>query len=144
MKIFSRNFGANNTLLTLHVFDKIKNMLSRIAPAMNNVVLGMSMGYKDMSAPVANAQQTGHLSGLSNVPAHQASRPNETSNYGNPTLGMQQSLDLRGNLGNLSHIVDRFPGDERMLPSAYYGDKVLSGPNMFSKPSATSASSMRR
>lgn len=97
------------------------------------------MGYKDMSvSAAANAQQASHLSGLSNVPAHQTARPNEASSY-----GMQQSLDLRGNLGNLSHIVDRFPTDERMLPSTYYGDKGMSGPNMFSKPSATSASSKR-
>lgn len=80
----------------------------------------------------ANAQQASHLSGLSNVPAHQTARTSEA-----PSYGMQQSLDLRGNLGNLSHIVDRFPTDERM----YYGDKGLSGANMFNKASATNASS---
>lgn len=95
------------------------------------------MGYKDMGVPAQNPQQTTHLSSLPNVPAHQVPpRTNETPNY-----GMQQSLDLRGNLGNISHIVDRYPTDERMLPSAYYGDKGLGGANMFSKPSATSASS---
>lgn len=96
------------------------------------------MGYKEMGVSVSSTQQTTHLSGLTNVPAHQVPRSNETPNY-----GMQQSLDLRGNLGNLSHIVDRYPTDERMLPSAYYSDKGLGGANMFSsKPSATSASSM--
>lgn len=90
------------------------------------------MGYKDMSVAAANPQQVNHLS----IPGHQTARPNETSNY-----ALQQSLDLRGNLGNLSHIVDRFPTDERMLSSTYYGDKGLGGGNMFSKPSATSASS---
>lgn len=99
------------------------------------------MGYKDMSVSSAgDTQQTTHLSGLSNVPAHQTPRCNETTTY-----GMQQTLDLRGNLGNLPpHIVDRFPADERMLSSAYYGDKGLGAANMFSKPSATSASSKKR
>lgn len=96
------------------------------------------MGYKDMTPNPS--QQTPHLTNLSNVPAHQIpSRSNETGNYG----GMQQSLDLRGNLGNLTHIVDRYhQTDDRMLSSAYYGDKTLSGANMFSKPSATNATSM--
>lgn len=104
------------------------------------------MSYKDMGmTAAANSQQTPHLTNLTNVPSHQiAARSNETSNYGN-TLGMQQSLDLRGNLGNLSHIVDRYSTDDRMLPSSYYGDKTgLAGANMFSKPSATNASSKNR
>lgn len=93
------------------------------------------MGYKDMGVSAPNTQQTAHLSNVPN--AHQVPpRTNETPNY-----GMQQPLNIRGNLGNLSHIVDRYPTDERMLPSAYYSDKGLGGGNMFSKPSATSASS---
>lgn len=45
------------------------------------------------------------------------------------TLGMDQ-MGIRGNLANLSHIVDRFPTDDRLLSglqnSSYYTDKNLS------------------
>lgn len=100
----------------------------------------MSIGYKDMNT-AANVQQTNHLTSLTGPSSHQATRPGDASNYGNSSMAMQQSLDLRGNLGNISHIVDRFSTDERALSSSYYGDKSLGGANMFSKPSSTSTAS---
>lgn len=55
------------------------------------------------------------------------------------TLGIDQSLGIRGNLANLSHIVDRFPTDDRLLQglqnTSYYADKSL---HMFAKGIPTS------
>lgn len=57
---------------------------------------------------------------------------NMTFNAPRPTFNapMDQSLSMRGNLANLSHIVDRFPTDDRLLQglqnSSYYTNKGLS------------------
>ncbi|KRT81204.1 hypothetical protein AMK59_5892, partial [Oryctes borbonicus] len=68
-------------------------------------------------------------------------------NYNTSSLEMDQSLNLRGNIGNLSHIVDRFPSDDRMLglqssAQAFYPEKTLAPAHMLSKPIATSASAL--
>ncbi|GJQ87089.1 hypothetical protein Trydic_g23942 [Trypoxylus dichotomus] len=70
-------------------------------------------------------------------------RPNYTAS----SLEMDQSLNLRGNIGNLSHIVDRFPSDDRMLglqstAQPFYPEKTLAPAHMLSKPIATSASGL--
>ncbi|XP_063920414.1 uncharacterized protein LOC135135318 [Zophobas morio] len=124
------------------------------------------MGYKgmEMNPPASNPQQA--HSNYTNTSAHsntnrlaqpqpldvQSSYKSNEVSIPRPTynthLDMDQPLGLRGNIANLSHIVDRYNNDERMLSglqssaSQYYGDKGLGGPHMFNKPISTSASGL--
>lgn len=100
------------------------------------------MSYKDMNVATSSTQD---IVNITNVPAHQSSR---TPAYGNPVLDVEQTLGLRGSLANLSHIMDRFSAEDRMLsslqsgPSPYYSDKNLGGAHMFSKSIATTSSNL--
>lgn len=118
----------------------------------------MNMGYKSMAVNVSSSPQTTNMSNsgvqqqsreISEVPS--GYKPPEMTiprnPYSTPTsLDMDQSLGLRGNIPNLSHIVDRYP-DERMLSGlqtpSYYGDKNLAAAqHMFSKPISTNSSGL--
>lgn len=118
----------------------------------------MNMGYKSMAVNVSSSPQA---TNISNSGVQQQSReipevpsgykPPEMSiprnPYSTPTsLDMDQSLGLRGNLPNLSHIVDRYQ-DDRMLSGlqtpSYYGDKNLAAAqHIFSKPMSTNSSGL--
>ncbi|EFA00137.2 uncharacterized protein dikar [Tribolium castaneum] len=122
------------------------------------------MGYKnvDMNAATSNPQQA-HTN-YTNTSVHsnpnrlgqpldvQSSYKSNEVSIPRPTynthIDMDQPLGLRGNIANLSHIVDRYNNDERMLTglqpaaSQYYGDKGLGGPHMFNKPICTSSSGL--
>lgn len=82
-----------------------------------------------LGQPIDNSYKSGEVS-----------IPRPTYNH----LEMEQPLGLRGNIANLSHIVDRYNNDERMLTtlqpaaSQYYGDKGLNGPHMFNKQATSS------
>ncbi|XP_017780835.1 PREDICTED: uncharacterized protein LOC108565750 isoform X2 [Nicrophorus vespilloides] len=83
------------------------------------------INYKSSQAP---NQPTTSLSEVS-IP-----RPT----YSAPTT---LEMDLRGNLANLSHIVERYPNDERVLPglqsSAPPAYNMTPAQHMFSKPNAS-------
>ncbi|RZC33460.1 uncharacterized protein BDFB_003721, partial [Asbolus verrucosus] len=122
------------------------------------------MGYKniEMNAVTSNPQQahTNYTNSSAHSSTNRLAQPldvqssyksNEVSiprpTY-NTHLEMDQPLGLRGNIANLSHIVDRYNNDERMLSSLqppasqYYGDKGLGAPHMFNKPISTSSSGL--
>jgi hypothetical protein len=118
------------------------------------------MGYKGMDMnPVTSNPQQAHSNYTNTSTPNRLAQPldvqssyksNEVS-IPRPTythLDMDQPLGLRGNIANLSHIVDRYNNDERMLSglqpaaSQYYGDKGLGGPHMFNKPICTSSSGL--
>lgn len=130
----------------------------------------MNMSYKQMNA--TNANMSSQLSSLnrsnilqtvrstSETMVNRLPQPLDVSsgyksadvalpraNYNTSSLDMDQSLNLRGNIGNLSHIVDRFQSDDRMLglqptAQAFYPEKTLAPAHMLSKPIATSASAL--
>lgn len=112
---------------------------------------GPHMGYKnvEMNPATSNPQQAHTNYTNSNVQtsykSNEVSIPRPTYNT---HLDMDQPLGLRGNIANLSHIVDRYNNDERMLtglqpaPSQYYSDKGLGGSHMFNKPICTSSSGL--
>lgn len=123
---------------------------SQMNMAMRYANAGINAGYKDIGAPTSSSQQTSHLGNLGGVASHQVPRSSAENRmtYGNPTIDVDQTLGLRENLANLTHIVDRFSADDRMLSglqssaSSYYANKNLAGAHMFSKPIATSASGL--
>lgn len=109
----------------------------------------MAMRYANAAGATTSAnQQPSHLTSLGHQPARSAADNRMT--YGNPALDVDQSLGLRENLANLSHIVDRFSAEDRMLTSlqssaasSYYANKAnLAGSHMFSKAISTSSSGL--
>lgn len=103
----------------------------------SNLNLGMSTTASSMQQAQASIDVSSHTS-------HTTS-DSRLQTFGNPSLEVDQSL--RGNLANLSHIVDRFPTDDRMLSgiqpgSAYYSDKGHSASNVYGKTMATSSSGL--
>ncbi|RZC39452.1 Bromodomain and/or DUF1421 domain containing protein, partial [Asbolus verrucosus] len=122
------------------------------------------VGYKnmEMNAVTSNPQQAhkNHTNSSAHSSTNRLAQPldvqssyksNEVSiprpTY-NTHLEMDQPLGLRGNIANLSHIVDRYNNEERMLSSLqppasqYYRDKGLGAPHMFNKPISTSSSGL--
>lgn len=128
---------------TSNTDNQHSNVSQQAEMAMRYATSGnVPMSYKDMDVATSSTQD---LVNITNVSAHQSSR---TPSYGNPVLDVEQSLGLRGSLANLSHIMDRFSAEDRMLSSlqsgasSYYSDKKLSGAHMFSKGIVTSSSNL--
>lgn len=100
----------------------------------SNEMLQMGQNQRSTNIPMSGAN-------YNKTAASEMTIPRPPSFNASP-IGMDQSL-IRGNLANLSHIVDRFPTDERLLQSlpnsSYYSDKSLT--HMFkgiSTPNVTS------
>lgn len=136
------NMNYTRPMPTSNTNNQHSNVSQQAEMAMRYASSGnVPMSYKDMDVATSNQD----LVNITNVPAHQSSR---TPAYGNPVLDVDQSLGLRGSLANLSHIMDRFSAEDRMLSSlqsgasSYYSDKNLSGAHMFSKGIATSSSNL--
>lgn len=108
----------------------------------------INMGYKGVNVNAQHSPHMTHMNTNTNIqqqqpresPAENVNRldykPPEMSIPRPPYSTSSSSIDM-SNLSNLTHIVDRYPSDERILPPApYYTDKNL----MFSKPMSTSTS----
>lgn len=73
-------------------------------------------------------------------------KPNLSRNPYNP-INMEESLNSRRNLINLSHVADKYHTDERLLSSlqtnvGYYPEKSFPSSHMFTKPGVTTPSDL--